>query len=396
MARYMFVACLALLAGRALGAVPADTNQRILQFELGLVPEKVVAGKPPKRKPLARRMDRLNVPGVSIAVVHEGRIDWARGYGVTRIGGPAVTADTLFQAGSISKPVFALAVLHQVDAGKLELDADVSGYLKSWKIPDTELLRERKVTLRRLLSHSAGLTVHGFPGYEAGATLPTLTQILDGAPPTNTARIRVDVIPGGVWRYSGGGYTVAQQLLLDVTGVPMPELMRDTVLEPLGMSRSTYEQPLPAARMSEVAMPYQPNGKPVVGGPHVYPEMAAAGLWSTPSDLARYGLGVREALAGKSQIISADTARDMLTPVKGEYGVGPVVRGSGESKHFGHTGGTAGYACLLAMYENGDGVAIMTNGDQGGMLMFEVLRTIAYVYEWPDYGPKMLRPGPSG
>jgi CubicO group peptidase (beta-lactamase class C family) len=321
-------------------------------------------------------------------VIHKGRIEWARGFGVTRTGGPAVTADTLFQAASISKPVFALAVLHLVDEGKLKLDADVNDYLKDWKVHDNEFTVTKKVTLRAILSHSAGLTVHGFGGYAAKTPLPTTVQILDGAPPANSPAIRVDAIPGTRYQYSGGGYVIAQQLLSDVTGVPLPKFMRDTVLTPLGMNRSTYEQPLPAARASEVALPYEQDGKAVEGGPHSYPEMAPAGLWTTPTDLARYALGVQAALAGKSnKVISAATARAMLTPVLENHGIGPQVGGRTNRKFFTHNGGNAGYRCLLVAYEDGEGAIVMTNSDGGGELMGEVMRTIAHIYQWPDFAP---------
>lgn len=388
MRRYIFTFCASLIAASTCAAAAKSdaVELRIPQVE-NLVPAVLVKGEAPALVPLSSRMAELKVPGVSLAVIHKGRIDWARGYGVKSIGGAAVDENTLFQAASISKPVFALAVLHQVDAGKLALDTNVNDYLETWQLPDNEFTREQKVTLRRLLSHSAGLTVHGFAGYEAGAQVPTTVQVLDGAPPANSPPIRVDVAPGSINRYSGGGFTLAQLVVQDVTGTAIPDLMRDTVLKPLGMTRSTYEQPLPANRLAEVALPYRADGTPVTGGPHVYPEMAAAGLWTTPSDLARYALGVRAALAGKSKVISAARAREMLTPVIGQQGLGPQVGGSTARKYFMHNGGNEGYRCVLVTYEDGEGAAIMTSGDNGGGLMYEVLRTVAQVYGWPDFGP---------
>lgn len=375
------------LAATAGAATPSEATRHIQQFEQGLVPPVLVKGEAPSLTSLTARMAELKVPGVSVAVIHKGRIEWARGYGVKSIGGAAVDENTLFQAASISKPVFALAVMRQVEAGKLDLDTNVNEYLKTWKLPDNEFTRDQKVTLRRILSHSAGLTVHGFPGYDAGAKLPTTAQILDGEPPANTAAIRVDVVPGTLYRYSGGGYTLAQQLMADVTGRPLPDLLRDTVLTPLGMKLSTYEQPLPAARLREVALPYRGDGSDVTGGPHVYPELAAAGLWTTPSDLARYALGVRAALAGKSKVINAATARLMLTRQLGDHALGPVVGGSTARKYYTHNGANDGYRCLLVAYEDGEGAVVMTSGDNGGGLMYDVLRTLARIYEWPDFGP---------
>jgi CubicO group peptidase (beta-lactamase class C family) len=380
-------ALITVLSAPAFAASPTATEENIRRVQDGVVPAVLVRGESPSMPSLAQRMTELNVPGVSIAVIHNGHLEWARGFGVARTGGPPVTADTLFQAASISKPVFALGVLHLVDAGKLKLDANVNDYLKTWKVPDNEFTGTAKVTLRGILSHSAGLTVHGFPGYAANAPVPTTVQILDGTPPANTVAVRVYAIPGTRYRYSGGGYVVAQQLLSDVTGVPLPKLMRDTVLTPLGMSRSTFEQPLPAARASEVAFPYE-DGKPVVGGAHTYPEMAPAGLWTTPSDLARYALGVQAALAGKSTtVISAATARTMLTPVLENHGIGPIIGGGTALKFFTHNGGNEGYRCMLVAYQNGDGAIVMTNSDSGGQLMGEVMRTIAHVYQWPDFAP---------
>jgi CubicO group peptidase (beta-lactamase class C family) len=387
MNRCVAVALTTLLSVPAFATNPASTEENIRRLQDSIVPPVLVSGESPAMPSLSRRMAELNVPGVSIAVIHKGRIEWARGFGVTRTGGPPVTADTLFQAASISKPVFALAALHLVDEGKLKLDANVNDYLKDWKVPDSEFTSGKKVTLRAILSHSAGLTVHGFGGYAAKAPLPTTVQILDGTPPANSPAVRVEAIPGTRYQYSGGGYVIAQQLLSDVTGVPLPRFMRDTVLTPLGMSRSTYEQPLPAARASEVAMPYE-DGKAVDGGPHSYPEMSAAGLWTTPSDLARYALGVQAALAGKSnKVISAATARAMLTPVLEHHGIGPVTGGRTDRKFFTHNGGNAGYRCLLVAYEDGEGAIVMTNSDGGGRLMGEVMRTIAHIYQWPDFAP---------
>jgi CubicO group peptidase (beta-lactamase class C family) len=379
--------CAALLSGPALADAPPDIEKRIARIQQALLPQVLVTGETPKTRPLAERMAELKVPAVSIAVIHEGRIEWARGFGVTQAGGGAVSPDTLFQAASISKPVFALASLHLVDAGKLQLDTPVNEYLKTWRLPDNELTAREKVTLRRLLSHSAGLTVHGFAGYEAGTPVPTVVQILDGAPPANSQPIRVDILPGAQFRYSGGGYTLAQLMVADVTGRPTADFMRDTVLAPLGMSRSTFEQPLPAARLREVALPYRGDGQPVKGGPHVYPEMAAAGLWTTPSDLARFALGIRAALDGKSKIISAQTARTMLTPVHQSYGLGFGVGGSTARKYYAHNGGNEGYRCTLVAYEDGEGAVIMTNGDNGGELGGDLMRTIAHEYQWPDFAP---------
>jgi CubicO group peptidase (beta-lactamase class C family) len=232
----------------------ASPEARTARVEKGLLPGIVIAGRPLPGRAIAERMSALKTPAVSVAVINGGVIEWAKGYGVTETGGNTpVTPQTVFQAASLSKPVVALAALRLVEQGKLTLDQDVNERLTSWKVPENESTKDEKVTLRRLLSHSAGLTVSGFPGYAADAPVPALVQILDGQKPANTAAIRADVVPGTVWRYSGGGYTVMQQLLMDVTGRPFPPLLADLVLQPIGMKDSTYEQPLPEARRAAAA-----------------------------------------------------------------------------------------------------------------------------------------------
>jgi CubicO group peptidase (beta-lactamase class C family) len=375
--------------GLIFAQTPADIEQRIRHIQDAILPAVLTQGQPPATAKLADRMDALHVPGVSIAVIHDGKIEWARGFGVTRLGGPAVTPDTLFQAASISKPVTGMAVMHLVQTGKLDLDADVNRYLKAWKVPENSFTEKTKVTLRELLSHTAGMTVHGFPGYAAGAPLPTLVEILNGEKPANTSAIRVDTVPGTNWRYSGGGFVVTQLLLQDITGQSFPAFMRETVLGPSGMTRSTYEQPLPKNRMGEAAMAYSGDGKPVGGGPHVYPEMAPAGLWTTPSDLARFAIELQKSLAGKpNTVLSAAMAREMLKPGKNHWGIGIGTGGSVEHPYFSHGGANEGFQCNLVAYDTGDGAAIMTNSDNGGRLASELLRTIAYEYKWPDFAPR--------
>src|SRR6476660_2964002 len=179
------------------------------------------------------QMTQRHIRGLSLAIIKDGKIVVARGYGmVDDVSKKPVTTSTLFQAGSISKPVSALGTLHLVEAGTLSLDEDVNAKLTSWKVPENRFTATEKVTLRRLLSHSAGMTVHGFPGYDRADRLPTLVQVLDGAPPANTPAIRVDTTPGAIWRYSGGGFTVMQQMMIDVTGQPFPRYMQQTVLAP--------------------------------------------------------------------------------------------------------------------------------------------------------------------
>ena len=274
--------------------------------------------------------------------------------------------------------------------GNFGLDEDVNAKLKSWKVPENDLTRREKVTLRRILSHSAGFTVHGFPGYAQGASLPTLQEILDGKAPANTASIRVDIEPGSKWRYSGGGYTVLQQLIIDRFGKAFPDIMRILVLKPIGMTRSTFEQPLPTALAGNAARAYARDGTKVDGNWHTYPEMAAAGLWTTPSDLARFSIELWRASRGESnRIIEARTAREMLNAQKGDYGLGVGIGGNAEDQWFGHGGSNVGFHCRWVMFlASGRGAVIMTNNDQGGQIIDEVLRSIAVAENWPALQPE--------
>ena len=386
-ARVALTAAAALcLSAPAFSQQSAEVEQHIQHVTSGLIGPVVLNGQEHATHSLADRMKELNVPGVSIAVIHNGKIEWGRGFGVRSIGGAPVNAETLFQAGSISKPLAAMACLRLVQQGKLSLDADVNTYLTSWKLPSDPVQQGKPVTLRELLTHTGGTTVHGFPGYASNEPVPTLVQVLNGEKPANTPPIRSEAAPGARWNYSGGGYTIMQQALLDVTREPFPKLLHDTVLAPIGMSRSTYEQPLPASLRDNAAVPYRGDGKPVEGGAHTYPEMAAAGLWTTPTDIAKYALEVAHSLTGKANhVLSAEMTRQMLTRGMGNWGLGVQIGGPVSNPWFSHGGANEGFINTFYMYENGlDGAAIMTNGDNGGQICDELIHSIANEYNWPD------------
>jgi CubicO group peptidase (beta-lactamase class C family) len=386
-----FTFALAPLAGAAQSR-PADVADRIARVERGLMLPVSIAGEPVQRFTIEERLRKHRTPGVSVAVMHNGKIEWAKGYGVRRTGGTeSVDSATLFQAASISKPVAAVAALRLVDQERLTLDADINTVLTSWKVPDTSFTATEKVTLRRLLSHSAGLTVHGFPGYAAGAPVPTVVQILDGVrPPANTAPVRVNVLPGSLWRYSGGGFTVMQQALIDLTGKDFPALARELVLTPAGMKSSGYEQPLPEAKRGLAAIAHRGNGSVVAGEWHTYPEMAAAGLWTTPTDLLLFARAVHRSLGGEANaLLTQKLAREFITVQKGAYGLGVGVEGDGALKRFSHGGANEGYRCtFFAFADRGEGIAIMTNSDNGGAVANEIARAVADVYGWGVMQPR--------
>lgn len=382
----------ALSPTRAADTPASALDARIARVESGLLPPARLAGTTSEPWTIAARLAAHRVPGVSIAVIDGGKIAWARGYGLARVGDAAtVTADTLFQAASISKPVAAAALLTLVDAGKLALDTDVNSTLTSWKIPTAPVAAGEPVTLRRLLSHTAGLTVHGFAGYAAAAPRPTLLQLLDGAPPANSPAIRVALRPGSKWQYSGGGFCVAQQLLLDVAGETFSAYARAHVLTPAGMAASTFEQPIPADLAPRAAAGHRAAGDRIAGDAHVYPEQAAAGLWTTPSDLARFILALahsRSPAETPDRILKPTTAQAMVTVPLADsgYGLGIGVLGTGDALQFTHSGSNEGFRCSLVFYPaTGRGAIVMTNSDNGGALIPEILRAISREYGWPDY-----------
>jgi CubicO group peptidase (beta-lactamase class C family) len=377
-------------------ALSAAEAELVARIESGLLPVVRVHGREVAPVTIEQRLSQLGVPAVSVAVVRDGRIAWARAYGVADVAsGTPATPETLFQAASMSKPVAAMGTLALVERGLLTLDEDVNRWLTRWRVPAHEWQAESPVTLRGLLSHSAGLTVHGFPGYAPGAEVPTVEQVLAGSPPANTRPVVVSSRPGSEWRYSGGGTTVAQLLVEEVAGVPFAEFMEATVLAPLGMTSSTYGQPLPGALTARAATGYRTGGDAVVGRFHTYPEMAAAGLWTTPTDLARWIVAVQRALGGAPGVISPEMARAMVARQVGMHGLGPQLEGEGAELRFLHGGANEGFQGVFAGYAGrGDGVVVMTNSDAGGALASELVLAIGSAYGWPGIAPLEIVPVP--
>jgi CubicO group peptidase (beta-lactamase class C family) len=378
------------------GAQSVETSPavlyRVLAVEEQLLPAWVIAGvdRDTSSWTIEGRMTARAVPGVSVAVINADRIEWARGYGEAAAGEAPVDADTIFQAASIGKTLTAMTVLALVDRGVLDLDRDVNEYLVSWRLPTTEIADGEIVTLDRILSHTAGLTVHGFGGYTPGEELPSLRQMLDGEAPTNSGAVRIAWKPGTEMRYSGGGYLVSQQIIEDVTGKPFESVVEELVLRPLGMTRTFYRATLDTELARSASAGHLVNGAIMPGRYRAMPEYGAgAGLWSTPSDLCRLALAIADARTGHAGgPVSPAAARDMLTPRLGGNGLGVFLSGQGDVFAFYHGGDNTGFHAFLVVYpERGQGAAIMTNGDGGILLYSEILRAISAVYEWPDYRP---------
>jgi CubicO group peptidase (beta-lactamase class C family) len=379
----------------------AAVDAKIKLIETSLAPTFITTET--KRWTIQERMRHHAVPGVSIALINNGKVEWVRAYGVrdAKTKDP-VTPDTLFQAASISKPVSALGAMLLVEQGKLALDENVNAKLTSWQLPENSLTQATPVTLRALLTHTAGTTVHGFRGYAVDEALPTVPQILDGAKPANSDAVRVDTAPRTKWRYSGGGTTIVQQLMTDVARQPFADYMRERVLVPAGMTRSSYEQPLSSERAANAASGHN-KGEPVRGKWHVYPELAAAGLWTTPRDLATFAIEVQRASnGGASTWLKQATAKQMVNDTVGDAvskaagianGSPPWAIGFGldttrGNTRFGHGGSNEGFQCNLVAYVgDGRGIVVMTNGDSGSRLIEEIQHAAAFAYEWKELAP---------
>ena len=336
---------------------------------------------------LEERMKHHKITGVSIAVVHNYKIDWAKGYGWADVAEQRpVTEKTLFQAASISKSLNSVGVLKLVQDGKLDLHTDINHYLTSWKFPYDSVSKGKPITLTALLSHTAGLTIHGFPGYARVDTLPSVQQILDGEKPANTKAVRSFIEPDSTVVYSGGGTTITQLMITDVTGQPYDEYMQKNVLDPLGMKTSSYRQPPAGIDSSLLATGYKADGTPVKGKYHIYPERAAAGLWTNPTDLCQYIIETARSYNGKSgKVLTPEYTKLRLEPVKEDAGLGVFIFRYDTSFYFLHSGGNEGFTCYyIGNTSTGDAVVIMTNSDNGSLLS-EVANSVATVYGWTDY-----------
>ena len=386
----------ALSAAAAAGESPAGSSLSVAESQAA-----VEGVQTPNRQGLGvltleELMERFGVPGISVAVIRDFEVHWAKGYGIADVEtGARVDGETLFQAASISKPVTATAVMVAVEAGRFSLDDDINDILTSWQLPGDGFTEERPVSPRLLLSHTAGLgDGHGFPGYAPGVPRPTPIQILNGEEPSNVEAVTLVRPPLTAMHYSGGGTTIIQLALTDLYGEPFPELMRRQVLDPVGMTASTFAQPLPPDRDANAA---RAHGRGEAMGEarwHVYSAMAAAGLWTNARDLARFAIEIQRALRGDpGRIISRSSAETMTSPVGvGGFGVGFAVARKGEGWYFSHSGGNWGFTCyLIAHRVKGYGVAVMTNASGGGAVFGEVVERVERAYGWDSLDKPILR-----
>ncbi len=378
----------------------AAVGAKLKRIENGLVafsPGAPDTGQMREKLTLSQRMAHYKIPGVSVAVINNSQIEWAKAYGTLVAGKTApVTMTSIFQAASTTKLMVSAIVLRFVEQGRFDLDTDVNTYLRSWKIPESEFTQKEKVTLRRLLTHQSGLNrpAGGF-SLEKGS-IPTLVQVLKGDSPATNKPAVIEFEPGSRWEYSNFDFVVIQLLLEEAIGKPLNEIARETVFDPLGMSSSTLVYPLSPDFAAREALPHDAEGKP--GSPALHPTaVAQGGLLTTPSDLALLTIELINAYQGESdRLISQETARRMfhaevqLDPrILGfpmGQGLGAFVRGEGNAFSFLHPGeNDPGATSWLAAYpELGQGVVIMTNGAMGNMLAMEIMAALSAEYGWPE------------
>lgn len=363
--------------------------ERLKNIENHIRPRHLVIGLDLPVQSLQERMQQLNAPGLSVAVAIDGKIVWAEGFGLADIEEKRpVTTDTLFQAASISKPIAAIRALQLAETGKIDLDVDVNKYLESWKVHYNVYSNGKKVTTRHILNHTGRFNVWSFIGYKRNTPLPNTLDILQGR--ANTPAILLSGEPGKHWLYSGGGYTVLEQMLIDVDQIPFPELMQKFVFFPLGMTNSTFENPLPEEHHARAATGYNADITPIKGKWLNHPQLAAAGLWSTPTDLIQYAIQTQNLLHGNQiageSYLSQESVREMLKPGKNNHGLGPVV----DEFTFSHNGSSQGFRSILVGWLEHDFAVVAMTNVYDSTLIREFVTSVATEFELPGFNQEVI------
>jgi CubicO group peptidase (beta-lactamase class C family) len=375
-------------------AMVTPLQQSIDRVVNGLRPISPVEGRP-IRWTLAERLSHYQCPGIGIAVVENGATVWSGGFGVFEQGGSRpIDSHTLFAGASISKPVSAMLALQLVDQGLVDLDTDINTYLTRWQLPSNEFTDAAPVTLRLLLGHKAGTTIHGYGGVDEGAARPDVIDMLEGRPPARPPAVRVDKVPGGSARYSGGGFTIVELLIEELTGLPFPEVAAQRLFRPLGMGETTFRHPLPPALAEHTATGHAAGAKPIPGKWVLSPQVAAGGLYTTPKDYARFMIACRDAWLGRpGALLSQPLAREMMqVQPRSTFGLGWEVLHEGANKRFEHGGSNDGFQCMSMMgLETGHGAIVTTNAESGLLLFWEVLAAIADAFDWNAVMPAPRR-----
>lgn len=369
------------------------TSNLIKKVEAGIPNRSYIAGD--STWTIEERMEHYGVPGVSIAVIHNGKIAWTKGYGVmNKEDDSPVTEQTLFQASLLSMPVTAYGALRLVEQDKVTLDENINSYLKSWQLPDNEFTKERKATIKNLLNGTSGINLHAILGYSTGESVPTLVEVLNGISPAKNEPVTVNKEPE--LDILAGAYTIIQQMMIDIEAEKFPELMDELVLQPLEMNSSTFNQTLSSEQLTMAATGYLTDGSMVKGKRYIYPTMAANGLWTTAEDIAKFIINIQQTLKDNStKSLSKDMTAQMFTTSgykskywpNFKYGLGLSIENKKKDIYFGHHGWNRGFFNLMTAHrDKGYGVVVLTNSTIPAF-NHEVIRSVAMAYEWDNYVP---------
>lgn len=345
-------------------------------------------GEALKRFSIAERMAFHKVPAVSVAVIKQGKIDWSQAYGMKSVESQQkVDCNTLFQAASLSKPVTLMAVMRMHQAGKIYLDKDINQYLTSYELPPGKQTEANPVTFRNILNHTSGISPGGYRGYAKDEGFPTDIEVLTKQGVTNSQLVEVVNLPGDKLAYSGGGYTVAELAMQDITQQTFKQLMDFWILNPLKMDSADFSQPIPEAKHHQVARGHKSDGSMVKGGWHAHPEQAAAGLWATATDMALFMIEIHKGYKGESNIFSQAMIAELLKQPREQHVYGFIISGKEDSLMLSHYGGNAGYSTGMHIYlESGDGISYLANSDyNGNSLNSEIRFAVSDTYNWPNF-----------
>jgi CubicO group peptidase (beta-lactamase class C family) len=363
----------------------SDAQARRQQVEESLLPNVAFTGETTPADVEARMFEH-KVPAFSGAVIRNGKLDWSAAWGALETGGTRAGCDSLFQAGSLAKPVTLLAALRMQQQGAVDLDKDIATYLASYTLPAGAQTDANPVTLRNLFTHTSGITPGGYEGYAQEQPIPTDVQTVRAEAPANSRKVEVLEAPGESLVYSGGGYSVAEIALQDTLKQPFEQLMQQWLLTPVGMRQADFTVPLPAASHAHTARGHRADGSVVPGGWHHHPEQAAAGLWATASDMAAFLIELHKGYVGTSKVFTQASIRELMANPIDRHAYGFRLIGEGEDMFLTHYGGTVGYRAGMTLnLRTGDGAVYLANADNGSNLGREFLAAVSRAYQWPVF-----------
>lgn len=357
-------------------------------IENNLIPMYSVAGKV-RRMTIPEMMKQDNIPGLSIAFVDNGQIAWTKHYGYANLGDSIpISSETVFTGASLSKPVTAIAALNLVEKGILNLDEDVNLKLKEWKIPETKLTKNEKVTLRRLIGHNAGIKNDLWSSYLPKDQVPTLNQMLAGEEPSVEPQVSVIHEPGSKVEYSNSGYSIIQKLLMDVSNEEFNEIIDKLIFDPVGMENSSFKQPIPDKLKQRKAIGYTEELTPY---PYrLFPYQAAGGIWTTPTDLAKFMITLlNDYQKGTNKLISKEMAQTIFRKNIGRYVF--TLWNWGDDIVFQHYGSNQGFNCFMyGSIDQNQGIIVMTNSDNSFGIFDYIQRAVNSEYQWEYVKPEIL------